>query len=182
MLTAIIAAFVGIKGLTRWREETVGKRKSELAEHVLADFYQAKDIFEWVRFPISYPEEGAARPRNDGENDAEARVRDAYYVPIQRLAKEAEFLGAMQARKYRFVALFGADAGIPFRELKEIQAEIVTAARMLARGNANALHLPDLEAKIWTMGEQDDIKRRINHLIGNVEAICRPTLSARART
>ncbi len=87
MLTAIIAAYVGLKGLSRWRAETVGKRKSELAEHVLADFYQARDIYEWARFPGSFPGEGAARPREEGESEDEGRRRDAYYVPVARLTE-----------------------------------------------------------------------------------------------
>jgi hypothetical protein len=176
MLTAIIAAYVGLKSLSRWREESVGKRKSELAEHVLADFYQVRDIFEWVRFPGSYADEGAERPRIEGEREDEARRRDSYYVPIARLTKEAEFFGAFQARKYRFVALFGTHAGTPFQELKDIQSKIVVASRMLARGDYDSDLQRELEATIGWIGRDDEIKRRVENAVALIEEICRPVL------
>jgi hypothetical protein len=37
-------AYIGYRGLTKWREERIGKRRVELAEDVLADFYQARDM------------------------------------------------------------------------------------------------------------------------------------------
>ena len=39
------------EGLRAWREETVGRRRAELAEEVLADFYRVRDVLHRVRRP-----------------------------------------------------------------------------------------------------------------------------------
>jgi hypothetical protein len=43
-VSVIIASGMAFVGIKAWREEFVGKRRIELAEEVLALFYQAKDI------------------------------------------------------------------------------------------------------------------------------------------
>ena len=43
---ACSGAYIAYRGLTKWHAETVGKRRVELAEDVLADFYQARDIIQ----------------------------------------------------------------------------------------------------------------------------------------
>jgi hypothetical protein len=40
-------------GLEKWRRETIGKRKVELAKEVLADFYQARDIIQRPDLPLA---------------------------------------------------------------------------------------------------------------------------------
>ncbi len=39
---AWFAAYTAYRGLQKWRDETLGKRKTELAEQVLASFYEAR--------------------------------------------------------------------------------------------------------------------------------------------
>lgn len=59
-LSAVVAGWAGIRGLNAWRAETVGRRKTELAEEVLAQFYRARDVLTWVRFPASGDDDGTA--------------------------------------------------------------------------------------------------------------------------
>src|ERR1700730_11838477 len=47
--TAIFGVLLAKAGLEKWRRETIGKRKIEVAEEVLADFYQARDIINEAR-------------------------------------------------------------------------------------------------------------------------------------
>ena len=43
-VTAVVGVAIAARGLNKWRAEAIGKRKADLAEEVLADFYQARDI------------------------------------------------------------------------------------------------------------------------------------------
>jgi hypothetical protein len=52
-ITAVVGVFIGVCGLNKWRAETIGKRQAELAEEVLADFYEARDIIDAARLSVS---------------------------------------------------------------------------------------------------------------------------------
>ena len=41
------------------------KRRTELAEEVLTDFYQARDIIHGARLPIGFGDEGNTKPREE---------------------------------------------------------------------------------------------------------------------
>ena len=66
-ITAVVAVIIAARGLNRLRAETIGKRKVERAEDVLADFYQARDIINAARSPGSFGYEGATREKADWE-------------------------------------------------------------------------------------------------------------------
>src|ERR1700674_2399487 len=55
------------------------KRQVELAEEVLADFYQAKGIFEWARDIDTPGGEGEAGKAEPGETPEQTRYRNALY-------------------------------------------------------------------------------------------------------
>jgi hypothetical protein len=63
MFTAVAActgAWIGWCGLKKWRAETIGKRKAELAEDVIADFYEARKYRFIAHFGVE-----AVKPYND---------------------------------------------------------------------------------------------------------------------
>ena len=52
-LSLLIGIWVAIYGIDSWRREHKGKREIELAEDVLALFYEARDAIKYMRFPFS---------------------------------------------------------------------------------------------------------------------------------
>ena len=82
-LSAVVASWAGIRGLDAWRAEVVGRRKAELAEEVLAQFYRIRDVVAWARLPM--PLDPVA-----GETAGEAvdRRNAAARAPVERLAAE----------------------------------------------------------------------------------------------
>jgi hypothetical protein len=106
-VTAVIGVAIAVRGLNKWRAETIGKRKAELAEEVLADFYRAKLIFVWVRSPGAFGDEGKTRKAEPGETPEQTRYRNALYAPIERLTEHNAFFAEMAARRFRFKAVFG---------------------------------------------------------------------------
>lgn len=81
-LATLIAGWAAVRGVDAWRSEIVGRRKAELAEDVLAQFYRARDVLIWARLP-DRPIESAS----DGE-DPDLRHR-SHASPIERLAHES---------------------------------------------------------------------------------------------
>jgi hypothetical protein len=67
------------------------KRRTEFAEVVLADFYQAQRIIDEARSPGSMGNEGSTRPKVAGETEDEERTLNAYFVTAERLNNRREF-------------------------------------------------------------------------------------------
>jgi hypothetical protein len=53
-----IAALSFLYGVFAWKREFVGKRRIELAEDVLAKFYEAAEAIRAIRSPFGWGEEG----------------------------------------------------------------------------------------------------------------------------
>lgn len=182
-IAAVIGVAIAARGLNKWRAETIGKRKAELAEDILADFYQARDIINGARSPGSFDYEGNTRKKADWENEDDTRKLNGYFATIERLNGKAEFFAALHARRYRFAAIFGVEAAKPYNELHKIYAELVVAVQMLInthrdRGEGS---LPKNRRKweetIWARyAENDPIPSRLDRTVEAIEATCRPAI------
>ena len=192
-IVTAIAAMGGVlaarAGLNTWRIETIGKRRAELAEDILAGFYQAQDIIDHARSPMGYATEGLTRQRADGETENESRILDSYFRTTERLTRDSEFWGQLHSKRYRFLALFGREHNETYNGIFRIKNEIIMAVRMLITmhrerraPNVTALQ-PTWEMTIgWGLPEEDTLKRRIDALIEAMEAICRPAIQETANS
>lgn len=159
------------------------KRKTELAEEVLADFYEAREIFQSARSPGGFESEGKTRERESWEAEGDSRQLDSYFRTFERLSKKSEFFSRLYARRYRFLALFGQAATTPYDELFKIRAEITVAVRMLVmmyRQRSEGSLPQDFKAWETTIGWPhvipDPIDVRLAAVIEAIERICRPTI------
>ncbi|HEY2481718.1 MAG TPA: hypothetical protein VGI30_05915 [Caulobacteraceae bacterium] len=181
----VLAGIAALRGLSAWRLETIGRRKAELAEEVLAQFYRARDILTWARFPIRTDDGEVAAPAGETAHDAGERRRA--FAPVERLAQESQIFSDLQASRYRFMAYFGEEAAWPFDEVRALQTEIVSAADKLIRAQGKA-ETPETqagrgawEAAIgWGVAEEDRVARRLAQAVKDIEAVCRPLIGARA--
>ena len=179
------AAGIAWRGLTTWRREMVGRRRSELAEQTLAMFYEARDLLAYARFPVSTGGEGETRPRELHESQGEARYRDALFVPVERLNKQTEFWGHFDASRYRFRSVFGDDAAQSFEIVRAARNRVMAAATMLARlhefSDQQREGLADqrerLERQIgWGATEDDELGRQVDEAVTAMEDVCRPAI------
>src|ERR1700744_2681339 len=109
-----LGGWAAMRGVNAWRAETVGRRKAELAEEVLAQFYQAKDALTWARLPSG--DVAAPAPlAEDGGRGAEAMA-----APTERLNQASQLFSALQASRYRFMAYFGEEDAKPFEEVRKV--------------------------------------------------------------
>jgi hypothetical protein len=176
-VVAVAAAIQGYKSLSAWRGETIGRKRIELAEQVLADFYEANDIIRWVRSPVAYSSESKDRPGRDEENESVRNHRDTFYVPLKRLSDHAEFFARLRARRYSVMATFGTDAAKCYDTLNEMKGRIEVSASELMRlrpngkSRRNIAREERLEADVWNSHDENDpINPKLEELIKSVES------------
>jgi hypothetical protein len=88
---ARFGVYIGYRGLEKWRAETIGKRRLELAEEVLGDFYQAREVIQAVRSPASFGREGSTRQKAEWETENDTGNLNAYFAAIERLNNHSDF-------------------------------------------------------------------------------------------
>jgi hypothetical protein len=161
------------------------KRRVELAEEVLADFYRFADIIRAVRSPGGFKDESASRLRTENETQADASKLDAYFVPIARVAQQSDFFSDVRSKRYRSRALLGPPIDEAFKALDdavwEVQRKAMMLSDMVKRGGAAfELHsdvVQQYESIIWQHVPGDDpIEPIVKRAIEVAEATCRPIL------
>jgi hypothetical protein len=165
--------------------EAVGKSKAELAEQVLADFHEARDIINGSRLPFTFEGEGASRPKVESESEGRKRRLDCYYAVAERLRSKEDFFAQVAARRYRFIALFGKDGAKAFDELVRIRNEILVAVGWLVGPYAAEWTATDrtrMEKTIgWGDPKNDPIPRRLDEAVQMIERACRPVIQLSTR-
>jgi hypothetical protein len=185
-----VGVSIAYRGLSRWREELIGRRRTELAEDVLSSFYQMRDIIGDIRSPAAHSDEGKDRPKaeeDEGDPEALRRTKDTYYVPISRYNEHQKVIADLMSKRYRMKAVFGPVATEPFTLLSQVFSQIISAARKLITnaGKPGADRRIDAvekwEAVIWWgAAEGDDaMDKKVKSAIEAIEKICRPVLEAR---
>jgi len=185
-ISLIIAAGAVIIGVNAWRREYVGKRRLELAEEVLALFYEARDAIRFMRNPFGYGGEGSTRTAAPTESPEEKQINDKAYVVFERYNKRQDLFNKLHSMRYQYMARFGKDAAKPFEDLNKIVNEIFISAQMLThywmeqgRRQWNSKsefqkHLDEMhkhEAVFWEMApDKDQITPRVDAVISDIEA------------
>jgi hypothetical protein len=179
-ITAVVGVTIAARGLNKWRSESIGKRKMELAEDVLADFYQARDIINAARSPASFGGEGATREKGTWETEQDTQTLNAYFATAERLNNKADFFAQLHARRYRFIAFFGKDAAKPYDNLHKIYVEIIVAVRMLLRTHRDRAEgtlkngRKKWQETIWQdEADEDQIPKRLDQIVDAIESTCR---------
>ena len=184
---ACFGASIAYRGLNKWRDETVGKRKTELAEQALTAAYEARDVFIWTRSRGIFGGEGGSRIPVGGESKTQHERRNTYFIPIERLTHEKELFARLHSLRYAFAAHFG-DASIePFKEIMDVHNSIITSATVLIEmihddDDTGASFRNSAESLLNTIGwgpaaRPDDVDRKINKAIHDLEQSCRPVLA-----
>lgn len=185
-ITAFSAAIAAISfgvGVSAWKREFMGRRRMELAENVLAKFYEAEEAILAIRNPMGRSEEGRSRQRSDTEKPEESQALDQAYVHFERRNKHRELFADLQSLKFRYKATFGKLSFVPFEQLRVVLNEMSSAASELGkywwpRETQGKLSEEDdkkkreCEAIFWrTLSEdgEDEISKRIRKSVQQVE-------------
>lgn len=186
-ILVLIAALTFIAGVSAWKREFVGKSRTDLAESVLALFYEAEDVIKQIRSPHSFVGEGGTRKRADNELAEESRLLDQANIVFERYQEREKLFAQIRSMRYRVMATFGSEAAEPFDELDKIINEILVAARMLGshywprQGRVEMApeefkkHLEEMhsyETVFWCLGDdKDHISPHVRKTVEKIEGI-----------
>lgn len=168
------------------RQQAIFKRRFELAEQVLADAYRFRSMMKFVRNGAAFGGEGETREADGHESDNVKRNRNTYFVPIERLKAENEFISAMFARRTACRAHFGSDAEKAFDLFHQGLHRVRVASSLLVEWTsdyekADKETMQKLRHDIWEpMAEHaktNDIGQMIDEGVALVESFCDPILS-----
>jgi hypothetical protein len=161
-------------------------RRVEFGEELLASFYKLKDTIRFIRGPFSFGNEGETRKRREYENEADARARDGFYVPVVRIQQNSDFLSDLTSKKYRAQAVFRAEIHRAFELTVEVLNTIQVASNMLVEQVGQRREDPafwrKLEGEIWDTSspdKPDESSKKILEAITIVERAVRPALELR---
>lgn len=181
---AISTARVGWLALGKWRDETVGKRHLELAEDVLAAFYQVQEIIHDAR--ARYVD---ARERAPEEGVPEEITSDPAYAPRRRLREASDKIGDLRVKRHRFAAMFGQQSTAPWDAIEAVLHDIDYACGALLELRGERVLSSDPNAGFYIQErriafrskEDDPIASRVTEAVGAIEATCRPIIQASVR-
>ncbi len=128
----IVASGVAIWGINSWRREAKWKRKYELAEEVLANFYEAYQAIQIIRSPFGYGHEGSSRPRQDNETKEVSQIYDQAYVTIERFQRNKASFEKLQSLKFRFITIYGKEYEQHFDKFNQTVNKIFFASHQIA--------------------------------------------------
>jgi hypothetical protein len=166
------------------------KRRVEMAETILADFYECADVVRAIRSPGSRRDEATGRKRSQDESEEESRDRDIYFIPLARIKENSKFISNLMSKRHRSRAVLGDKIDEAFGSVHEgiirVQAAAITLGNMTRRDKAareGNIELVDrCEADIWQgLRDNDPIQPMIDHAIEIAEAVCFPILEGSQR-
>ncbi len=85
------------------------------------ELYCMDIVLASVRSPFGHPEEGQTCPTMPDATAKEKAMLCTAYIPIERCNSRRDIFARLRSLRYRFMALNGKDAGIPFEELNNIK-------------------------------------------------------------
>ncbi|MGE7156231.1 hypothetical protein ACQKJ1_21155 [Methylorubrum rhodesianum] len=171
------------------REQSIFKRKFDLAELMLTDAYRFQSFMQYVRNGFAFEGEAKDRPQEEAEPESLRRTRDSYYVPQARIKAEDEFLGSMFARRNACQAHFGVDADKAFNLFRQALHRTRLASQLLVgwsghHGDFDKETMKNLRDEIWQQqavhNKNDEIGESIEEAVKICERLCQPVLGSKA--
>jgi hypothetical protein len=167
------------------RENLVHKRRFDLAESLLSDAYRFRDAMGYARTDVSFDIEGESRNASENEPNDLKRTRDRYFVPIERLQKQSEFINGFLAKQHTALAHFGPDVSHGFKLLGESINEVRMAAQILIDSAGFPDKDPDfiqqMRGDLWlgyaaVRNKDDNVGKKVDEGVLLFENLCRPVL------
>ncbi|QOZ34417.1 hypothetical protein [Bradyrhizobium sp. CCBAU 53421] len=162
------------------------KRRIEFGEELLAAFYRANDVLIAVRSPAAFGKEGSSRPQEEDDPNI-ARKKDTYFVPLERLNKNGDFLSDFFSKRYRARAIFrDTQLDQAFQLLHEAIVAIQVSASMLMNtvsspGQRDFSFWEKREADIWAGFDEDPVGAKIKQAIELADSTLGAVLEAAAQ-
>lgn len=125
------ACWAVISGVNAWKREFIGKRKIEIAELLLAKFFEVRDAIAFIRNPFCNSSEGKSRSKAEHESPDESKILDQAYVANERFLKKETVFSEFNTLKYRGMATFGNEIECVFVITSKVLRSILSSSMML---------------------------------------------------
>jgi len=178
-LAIIVTAYFASRGLHTWRHQLLGKRRMEVAEEALVAAYKMRDDIHYIRYSMPLSGEGKMRPRQPGESELQAQLKDRYFVPLERAQTVRDDFAQFLKARVLCEAVFGPDTGRPFQKIIDVHMHVIHSAEMLVArvgGDEFTALRPGLEADIWESQDLDVKARIVSDAVGEIEQFTRAHL------
>lgn len=178
----VVTAAFAVLGLRAWRKQLIGKRRIEIAEETLVLAYKIRNAIAYTRLPVHSPAEGLSRLRELVEDEDFRRLKDSYFVPVERLRVYDDDFAKLESQVLLCEVYFGAEMSDPLAELLKARADILAASRtLLSSANSKSLapseiaELKRCEGLIWGYGDFDDqMTTVVDKSVAAIERALRP--------
>lgn len=197
-IAVISACWAIISGVGAWKREFIGKRKIELAEETLAAFFEIMDAISFIRNPWSSGNEGSSRNRATYETEVESQLLDRGYIVFERYELKKDIFVRFNTLKYKFMAMFGTETEIIFKDTNQTLNSIFTSANMLAthywqrqgrvqmQADDFQKHLDEMrmhEGIFWDRyNENDEIRSQLSATQKKLEKVTKPCFEEPMKT
>jgi hypothetical protein len=170
------------------KSQLIHRRRFELADALLADAYRFRAMMRDVRRGNSLGNEGETRKATGSESQVVKQTRDRYFVPIERLGKETEFISNFEAKRFTAQAHFGIEIVRAFDLFIESVNLVLNSSSILIETadhpNKDQNTIYTLREDIWegfasARGRRDEVGDKIQEGIALFERFCRPALEWR---
>ena len=188
-ISVILVCWAAISGIGAWKREFIGRRKIELAEDVLATFFEVKDAIARIRSPFSSSDEGKTREQSENETKEQAELLNRGYVVVERYKEYESVFVKFNTLKYQFMARFGRDTENIFVDFNFVLNSIFNSAGRLAHHywprqgrvmmdkQETERHLEDMrkhENIFWdSMNDDDEIRQKLDSIQLKLESVTR---------
>jgi hypothetical protein len=182
-ISILVGIWVGIAGLSAWRQEFISKRRIKLAEEWLASAYAFRDAIRSIRNPFWSGAEGKTRPKDPTEEADEPEVAQAKnrgYVFWERFDYHRPTIGNFGKMKYQVMARFGNRNEEIFTRSNLILARLRSAADSLARywlemaqgeTGPEPEHIKNAKRRIWSSEDTDVFADELDAVIESIEKV-----------
>lgn len=184
--TAIVAAYVGLRGLSSWRRQLKGNMEYALAKNVLTCLYELRGLMGVVRNPIaSYSQEPDLPAEKLKYMDAKQREWHAYAQMYEkRWAPVVAAKTKLDVYIFEMEAVWGRKAVAQIAPVNQLVAELQWAIQdhlegrdpRLDRQDYNAEEQKKQRAILFKRGPKtlDEYNGRLEKAIADAEAVLKP--------
>lgn len=172
----------------------MGKRRVELAEDILASYYEAIEVFRYIRNPVSFGGEGSTRVEGLDESREQKKRLDAEFVTQERINSQHDFFERVAQLRPRVRAVFGESVSEKFDLILKTRTNVALAAAFIPeiREDVNLANSDDERQRArdelkrynsikWRRGGSDEVETKLSDALVELESELLPMIRLRYR-
>lgn len=183
---AVVAGYVGLRGLSTWRRQLAGNAEYELAKNALTCLYKLRGVIGVVRNPfVSYSQQPDLPAEMLRDMDARQKEWHAYAQMYEkRWAPVVEAKSQLDVFLFEMEAVWGREAVAKFEQLDQTVADLQWAIQdhledrdpRRGRQDYDAEESKKQRAVLFRRGSKtpDEYNVRFEAAIANVETVLKP--------